>query len=82
MDRGAFGRPVGPVPLATPATIGRTPPGQGLDELNMPTNFGLLKAPWTAAGIRRVVDHHKPIPASSSDETTGMAPFFVATRAA
>ncbi len=27
-----------------------------LDELSMPTNFGLLKAPWTAAGIRGVVD--------------------------
>jgi glycosidase len=27
-----------------------------LDELNMPTNFGLLEAPWTAMGVRRVVD--------------------------
>ena len=30
--------------------------GQDLDELSMPTNFGLLKAPWTAGGIRGVVD--------------------------
>lgn len=30
--------------------------GENLDELNMPTNFGLLKAPWSAAGIREVVD--------------------------
>jgi glycosidase len=30
--------------------------GQDLDELSMPTNFGLLKAPWTAAGVRGVVD--------------------------
>jgi alpha-glucosidase len=30
--------------------------GEDLDELNMPTNFGLLQAPWTASGIRRVVD--------------------------
>ncbi len=30
--------------------------GRDLDELSMPTNFGLLKAPWTAAGIRAVVD--------------------------
>ena len=30
--------------------------GKDLDELSMPTNFGLLKAPWTAAGIRGVVD--------------------------
>jgi glycosidase len=30
--------------------------GQDLDELSMPTNFGLLKAPWTAAGIRAVAD--------------------------
>jgi glycosidase len=30
--------------------------GRDLDELHMPTNFGLLKAPWTAAGIRGVVD--------------------------
>ncbi len=30
--------------------------GEHLDELNMPSNFGLLKAPWTAAGVRAVVD--------------------------
>jgi glycosidase len=30
--------------------------GDDLDELNIPTNFGLLKAPWTAAGVRGVVD--------------------------
>jgi glycosidase len=30
--------------------------GQDLDELNMPTNFGLLNAPWTATGVRGVVD--------------------------
>ncbi len=30
--------------------------GADLDELNMPTNFGLLEAPWTAMGVRRVVD--------------------------
>lgn len=30
--------------------------GRDLDELHMPTNFALLKAPWTAAGVRGVVD--------------------------
>ena len=30
----------------------------------------------------QTMSNQKPIPASSSDETTGMAPFFVATRAA
>jgi len=30
--------------------------GRDLDELNMPSNFGLLNAPWTAAGVREVVD--------------------------
>jgi glycosidase len=30
--------------------------GAGLDGLTMPTNFGLFKAPWTAAGVRGVVD--------------------------
>jgi glycosidase len=30
--------------------------GENLDGLSMPTNFGLLKAPWTAAGVRGVVD--------------------------
>ena len=30
--------------------------GQDLDGLSMPTNFGLLKAPWTVAGIRAAVD--------------------------
>ncbi len=30
--------------------------GEDLDGLSMPTNFGLLKAPWTAAGVRGVVD--------------------------
>ncbi len=30
--------------------------GTKLDELNMPTNFGLMKVPWTAAGVRGVVD--------------------------
>jgi alpha-glucosidase len=30
--------------------------GADLDELNMPTNFGLLEAPWTAVGVRGVVD--------------------------
>ena len=30
----------------------------------------------------KTMSNQKPIPASSSDETTGMAPFFVATRAA
>ncbi len=27
-----------------------------LDELSMPSNFGLMKAPWTAQGVRGVVD--------------------------
>jgi len=30
--------------------------GQDLDELSMPTNFGLLNATWTATGVRGVVD--------------------------
>ncbi len=30
--------------------------GEDLDELSFPSNFGLLKAPWTAAGVRSVVD--------------------------
>ena len=30
--------------------------GKNLDELHMPFNFGLLKVPWTADGIRSVVD--------------------------
>ncbi len=30
--------------------------GTDLDELSMPTNFGLFKAPWTAEGVRAVVD--------------------------
>ncbi len=30
--------------------------GDHLDELHFPCNFGLLKAPWTAAGIRESVD--------------------------
>ncbi len=30
--------------------------GANLDELNMPANFGLLNAPWTASGIRDLVD--------------------------
>jgi len=30
--------------------------GPALDELNMPANFGLLKAPWTATGVRGVAD--------------------------
>jgi glycosidase len=30
--------------------------GQDLDELSMPTNFGLLKAEWSASGIRGVVE--------------------------
>jgi glycosidase len=30
--------------------------GTDLDELSMPTNFGLLRTPWTAAGVREVVD--------------------------
>ena len=30
--------------------------GVDLDELSMPTNFGLLEAPWTARGVREVVD--------------------------
>jgi glycosidase len=30
--------------------------GERLDELSMPANFGLLKVPWTAAGVRGVVD--------------------------
>jgi alpha-glucosidase len=30
--------------------------GRALDELHMPTNFGLMKAPWTAAGVRAVVE--------------------------
>jgi alpha-glucosidase len=30
--------------------------GHKLDELHMPTNFGLMKASWTALGIRRTVD--------------------------
>ncbi|MDH3497095.1 MAG: alpha-amylase family glycosyl hydrolase [Gemmatimonadota bacterium] len=30
--------------------------GVDLNGLHMPTNFGLFKVPWTAAGVRRVVD--------------------------
>lgn len=30
--------------------------GRDLDGLHMPLNFGLLKAPWTAAGVREIVD--------------------------
>jgi glycosidase len=30
--------------------------GADLDELSMPTNFGLLRTPWTAMGVRGVVD--------------------------
>jgi glycosidase len=30
--------------------------GEDLDGVHMPANFGLLKAPWTAAGVRGVVD--------------------------
>ncbi len=30
--------------------------GENLDELSMPANFGFLKAPWSAAEIRGVVD--------------------------
>lgn len=30
--------------------------GGDLEELHMPTNFGLLKAPWSAAGIRGAVE--------------------------
>ncbi len=30
--------------------------GRALDELSMPTNFALMKASWTAEGIRAVVD--------------------------
>ena len=30
--------------------------GEELDELNMPTNFGLLHTSWSASGIRRVVE--------------------------
>jgi glycosidase len=30
--------------------------GEHLDGVNMPANFGLLNAPWTAAGVRGVVD--------------------------
>ncbi len=30
--------------------------GEDLDEVHMPTNFGLLNVPWGAAGIRKVVD--------------------------
>ncbi|MEJ2372010.1 MAG: alpha-amylase family glycosyl hydrolase, partial [Gemmatimonadales bacterium] len=30
--------------------------GANLDELHMPANFGLLEAPWTARGVREVVD--------------------------
>jgi alpha-glucosidase len=30
--------------------------GAALDGLNMPTNFGLFRTPWTAAGARAVVD--------------------------
>ena len=30
----------------------------------------------------KTMSNQKPIPGNSSDETTGMAPFFVATRAA
>jgi glycosidase len=30
--------------------------GRDLDELQMPFNFGLLRAPWTAQGVRGVVD--------------------------
>ena len=30
--------------------------GTQLDEIHMPFNFGLLDAPWTAVGVRQVVD--------------------------
>lgn len=30
--------------------------GEALDEMHMPFNFSLLKADWTAAGVRRTVD--------------------------
>jgi glycosidase len=30
--------------------------GEGLDELHMPANFGLLKVPWSASEIREVVE--------------------------
>lgn len=30
--------------------------GAALDEIHMPFNFGLLRAPWTAQGVRAVVD--------------------------
>jgi len=30
--------------------------GEALRGLNMPANFGLMKTPWTAAGVRAVVD--------------------------
>jgi glycosidase len=43
-DRGAWARYYG------------TPDGDRLDELHMPINFALLKADWTAAGVRGVVD--------------------------
>ncbi len=31
--------------------------GERMDELHMPANFGLLKVPWTAAGVRALVDN-------------------------
>jgi len=45
---------IGEVHIYDPAELGRYY-GTTLDELHLPTNFGLFKIPWTAAGLRRVV---------------------------
>jgi len=46
---------LGEVHVYDPVELG-TYYGAALDGLTMPTNFGLFRAPWTAAGVRAVVD--------------------------
>jgi glycosidase len=46
---------LGEVHVYDPVELG-TYYGAALDGLSMPTNFGLFRTPWTAAGVRAVVD--------------------------
>ncbi len=46
---------LGEVHVYDPVELGKYY-GARLDGLHMPTNFGLFKVPWTAAGVRRIVD--------------------------
>ena len=46
---------IGEVHVYDPVELGRYY-GRELDELHLPTNFGLFKVPWTASGVRRVVE--------------------------